>query len=752
MSLDFAGLNAALLGRAHGLLPEWFPAGRLKGHEFLVGDLSGKAGDSLSININTGRWADFASGEKGGDLISLYAAIHRLDQGAAAKQLGAAAPTAATSKPSKKDRDVIMPVPESAPRCTCQHYKYGNPSNVWEYRDADGGLLGYVARYNPPGERKQIVPWTFAKDGWGMGNWPDPRPLYGLDDLAKRDGQVLLVEGEKSADAARRLIPSMVVLTWPGGSSAWRKAGWDCLKGRSVVLWPDADEPGTKCMWELGHHLLKLCPTVKLILPDDHKDGWDAADALAEGWDFERFKAWTGPRIQQVTESAGATVGAVYDRAPKVAGNGAAARPVLVNPLPKGSSQAAVTKTEENSPAPQSQVSRWMAWNLDRTNNGMPVANLNNAVSVLEHDPTLKSLVWYDEFLQRLLTQYRRGDDVLPPREWTEADDINLALYMQRTIGLSKIGKDIVSQAVIAIAFRDVRNCVRDWLDVQAWDQEPRIDHFFEDHFGAAATAYTRAASRNFWLSMVARVYHPGCKVDNMIVLEGEQGIGKSRALQFIAGQWFTEQHESISGKGFFEVLQGKLLIEIGEMDSFSRADITKVKEVVTNPSDRYRESYGRYAKDHPRQCIFVGTTNKDDWNRDETGARRFWPIACRGDIDHDSIRANREQLFAEAVTRYKAGETWWEMPATETVAQQTLRYDADPWLEHVADFIGLRQDISVSEILEDCLKIEIGKVGRFDQMRVAACLRRLGWSKRAEREGAAVRKVWRPGEADVNA
>src|SRR5262249_23914540 len=203
----------------------------------------------------------------------------------------------------------------------------------------------------------------------------------------------------------------------------------------------------------------------------------------------------------------------------------------------------------------------------------------------------------------------------------------------------------------------------------------------------------------------VARVYRPGCKVDNMVVLEGPQGIGKSSALHVIGGEWFTEQHESASNpKPFKEILQGKLLIEISEMDAFSRAEVSRVKQTITDTLDRYRESFGRHAKDHLRQCVFVGTTNKDDWNKDDTGARRFWPIACKGEIDVEGIRANREQLFAEAVTRIKNGESWWEMPAEETRLEQQKRYDADAWSEDIAAFIALKSKVTVNEILVDCL------------------------------------------------
>lgn len=365
---------------------------------------------------------------------------------------------------------------------------------------------------------------------------------------------------------------------------------------------------------------------------------------------------------------------------------------------------------------------------------------------MIEHDPALKGRVWYDEFLRRMLTC--EGDRV---RDWCDADDVNLTLYMQRDIGLTRIGREVISQAVMATAFRDVRHCVRDWLDTLRHDGTPRIDNFFEDHFGSAGNDYMRSVSRNFWLSMVARAYQPGCKVDNVVVLEGAQGRRKSSALDVIAGAWFTEQHESATNvKAFAEILQGKLLIEISEMESFSRAEVNRVKQVISCRADRYRPSYGRYALDHPRQCIMVASTNRDDWNKDETGARRFWPVRCRGDIQVDAIRENREQLFAEAVARYKAGETWWEMPEQATRSEQRKRYDADPWLEPISSYLLGVADVTVNEILLGCLKLEMGKVGRSEQMRVAACLRVLGWANEGNsRRAGAVVKVWRRGEED---
>jgi putative DNA primase/helicase len=379
------------------------------------------------------------------------------------------------------------------------------------------------------------------------------------------------------------------------------------------------------------------------------------------------------------------------------------------------------------------------------------LANLNNAVTIIEQDPTFCD-VWFDEFLQRKLT----GS---PPREWTDADDISLTLRFQREKGIRKMSRETVTQAVTEIAFRNKKNCVRDWIEFLVWDGEPRIEHFFEDHYGAPASDYTRCASRNFWISMVARVHRPGCQVDNMIVLEGPQGIRKSSSMRVIGGSYYAEQNENVAHKDFFQNLQGKLLIEISEMDSFSRSEVARVKQVITTTSDRYRESYGRNAADHPRQCIFVGTTNRDDWNRDETGARRFWPIVC-SDIDLDGIAANRDQLFAEAVFRFKSGETWWEMPADETRNQQDSRYVAPAWADPITRYIENERfrigehwewtrraenltELAVAEVLEHALEIPRGQWNKASEMRVAEALRHLGWMKKDVKRNGKTVKRW---------
>lgn len=339
---DFPGLAAHLCERSRALLPAWFPHGRWSGHEFHVGNLAGDPGQSLSVNANTGKWSDFAADQKGGDLISLFAAANGLTQLDAYRRLldeERYDPLIGVLPPPKPKRK-IGPPPEGAPLPSFVHRLFGAASEWWCYRSAEGHPLFYVSRHDPPwpdGVRwkskppthKQILPWSWSINDADWRHWayPRPRPLYGLELLGKAppNAWVLLVEGEKAAEAARRLVPSIyVAMTWPGGGQAMRWVDWTPLTGRRVLLWPDADvhastdaaapgvllapelQPGALTMARIGAALLPLCPEVRIIdvgVEESREAGWDAADALEDGWTWARLKAWAEPRVRQFEPS-----------------------------------------------------------------------------------------------------------------------------------------------------------------------------------------------------------------------------------------------------------------------------------------------------------------------------------------------------------------------------------------------------------------------------------------------------------------
>lgn len=310
--LDYTTIAAGLASDSIGLLSAWLPAGKKRGKNFVVGNLQGERGDSLSIDLNSGKWIDFASGDAGTDLISLYARINGLTNHDAAIELAGPnvplkAPTLSSIPQVKADRVELTriwnPAPSWQEKPACRHVKFGAPSMVWQYRDEGGRVVGIIARYDPAGERKQFVPWTWNGSAWEPKGWPELRPLYGLHELMRTDCSVLLVEGEKACEAARKLVgPDWFVTTWPGGAQAINRVDWAALHGRSVLMWPDADEPGVKAMATIAEILEGKAEHISTLDVGRFPAKWDAADALADGWDQARFDELLSVQFGQPAE------------------------------------------------------------------------------------------------------------------------------------------------------------------------------------------------------------------------------------------------------------------------------------------------------------------------------------------------------------------------------------------------------------------------------------------------------------------
>ena len=291
---------------------------------------------------------------------------------------------------------------------------------------------------------------------------------------------------------------------------------------------------------------------------------------------------------------------------------------------------------------------------------GTPERNEANVITALSNDEAFAGALVFDEFRQEILVVRALPwdrHDVLP-RPWSDADDVRCAEWLQhREIN---VGPATVSRGINAVA-RDQRvHPVRDYLTNLVWDGVSRLEQWVITYLGAEDTLLNRAIGSRWMISGVARILQPGAKVDHMLILEGPQGAKKSSALKTLAGaEWFTDELAEIGSKDAAQQMRGMWIIEFAELDAISRAEVSRIKAFLSRTTDRYRPPYERYVVEVPRQCVFAGSVNPDTYLRDETGNRRFWPVRC-GSIDLDALRHDRDQLWAEAVARYRDGAIWW--------------------------------------------------------------------------------------------
>jgi predicted P-loop ATPase len=382
--------------------------------------------------------------------------------------------------------------------------------------------------------------------------------------------------------------------------------------------------------------------------------------------------------------------------------------------------------------APAGSAPAWLAV-CQCNRHGEPLSNLFNVLLALRGDPELVGLFTYDEMLRAPLL--RQPGSLEHPV--TDADVAALIERLQRD-GLRGVSKDVAHTAVDLVAREHAFHPLRDWLRGLEWDGTSRLVDWLETYLGVPPSEYAKNIGLWFLTGMTARILQPGCKLDYMLVLEGPQGSLKSTACAVLADRWFSDALPDLrtGGKDVSQHLCGKWLIEISELSAFDRSEATLLKSFVSRDTERYRPSYGRREVIEPRQCCFIGTTNKTAYLRDETGGRRFWPVKV-GEIQIEKLRRDRDQLFAEAVTRVDEGEPWWpdaEFERRYIAPEQDLRFEADIWEQMIADYVAHRAEVTVLEVARDALSIETPRLSTADRNRITAVLESLGW-RRGKRE-----------------
>jgi len=394
---------------------------------------------------------------------------------------------------------------------------------------------------------------------------------------------------------------------------------------------------------------------------------------------------------------------------------------------------------------------KWTA-DLEQTDKGRFVASFNNCKTILTHVCESPDFVGRNEFaandyyLCGVPWGSKKGDAV------TDIDIIRIKDYCAETFGV-EFNDNTINQSLMKVADINRFHPVRTWIKSLRWDGVHRLETWIRDFAGAVGPAdYLEAVSRKVLVAMVKRVFEPGCKFDHVLILEGIQGSGKSTLLANLAGtEWFSDEALNIGDKDAVLTMQSKWLIELGELSALSRSEINDMKAFITRRTDRIRAPYGKRVEEFPRQCIFIGSTNLDEYLRDETGNRRFWPVKCGDSIDFKAVKKWRSQLFAEAYQYYLLGETLYlEGTELNAVAQmeQEKRAEVDEWYGAVVDIVDgpmfPRHSFEMREVSK-CMDqfSNAHQLSPWDQKRIAKCLRTMGYEKFQERGGAR-RKLWR--------
>lgn len=382
------------------------------------------------------------------------------------------------------------------------------------------------------------------------------------------------------------------------------------------------------------------------------------------------------------------------------------------------------------------------AWEqgLIRDAKGHALFNQYNVAHTLRACPEWDGVFAFNEFTGRKMVLMPIPGSRTPKkhfhvRELADSDILTATAWFNRN-RFPRAYKSVVADAIDEVIIEYRFNPVRDYLEAAAaaWDGKPRMAGWLETHCGVQPgdpleQQYVQEVAAKWLISAVARVMEPGCKADGVLILEGVQGAGKSTAAKILAGQeFFGDNLPPMHTREASSYVRGRWIIELAELANVSKAEVEIVKAFISRTEERFRPAYGRNEVTYPRQCVFIGSTNRTDYLRDDTGNRRFWPVAIDR-VDTAALAKDRDQLWGEAVVTYRAGATWWLSEAVEKIAQQEQkdRLLEDPWQSAVLEKVAGKTEVCVPEILADLL-IETGRRDRAMSNRVVSILMQNGW------------------------
>ncbi len=376
-----------------------------------------------------------------------------------------------------------------------------------------------------------------------------------------------------------------------------------------------------------------------------------------------------------------------------------------------------------------------------------------NAARILSHDRRWGGVLAYDAAAQMPVftkappfPQDYGGTDRDYPCGLQDDDYLRISYWLAERWALS-LNTEPIAGAVLVAAKHHQRHPLQDYLNGLSWDGTERLATWLRSYlgaqpFGQQSDRYLSLVGRWWMISAVARAYSPGCKADHVLVLEGAEGLGKSRCLAILGGEGYADTQVSIGDKDAYLHIRGKWIVELAELDSLMRTESSASKAFFSSSVDRYRAPYARTMAEVPRTCVFAGTVNHSDYIRDASGGRRYWPVLCTA-IDQQRLIEDRDQLWAEAVDLFKKKVGWWPTDNEQRALlreEQEARQVDDPWEELIQNWLLGKAEVTPAQILSDAIGLSVEKQDRRAQTRVGMMMQRIGWIRHRDRRGYAAK------------
>ena len=663
--MDFKELHQATLPKLEQILKTIYPAGKTVGREFKIGSVRGEEGQSLSVNLDTGVWMDFNTGQTGGDLACLLAVrldfsmtdaamlVQTLldDPAAGKKELRFILSGDGKKKP--QPRNLEGPDPKYVPDNFILT-EWGVPAGIWEYHNSAGRLVFVVCRYGTD-SAKTYRPWTWDGQRWGAKAYDEGRPLYNLRGLSDfPNARVLIVEGEKCADVARKCLSKwFTTVTWAGGAKAVAKTVWGPLKGKHVVIWPDADPPGYKAAMDIATQISKIAASVHLVQTLNLPLASDIADFEM---DPESMIAWVDANLIEY------------------------AIPGKSEALPEGTD--------------------WKK-ELQITDRGA-VKNTNHNLSIIvENDPyfSAKDRWWVEDWDGRFNVGTVKAG---------ESEIFEARVYLSKIWGI-EVADDAIYKALDATLIR--KNTITDWIKNLVWDQTPRFDKLASSVFKIPNNSYVSEVLRLLICGMVARAMDPGCKFDYCVILRGPQGVGKTLFFEKLGRDRYVMLYSrTTQDKDILGAVATGWIVSIEELFD-TRASLRELKSMISSTVDTWRKPYHREMTSQPKRCVLVGTTDAEaDFLDDMAGYRRFMIVECGNQkFDLELFETMRDQLFAEAYVRWISEPRWFELTNESVIHSKEVTSNwevEDAWTGPIAEFLKDKDTTTMVEVLTHALFI----------------------------------------------